>query len=178
MPIPRSPVPGLPHPDVEIVMGLFRASSAGDRTTHHDIAKAINVPITEMDVIYRRAYTARRRLYALEGISIVAVPGVGYYREHDSENLARVKGKERKSAHKKAGRVLQSLACIDPTNLNPQEQYEYFTEVTLAHVARRVTGHRSKQLTLAATKVAQKQLPMAQALDVLKGDKEDNGKAE
>ncbi len=173
MPPPSPPIPGLPHPDVEIVKGMFRALEPGQQVTYLDVAKALNIPEEEMHIVWRRATTARKQLARTEGISIDVVRGVGYVRETESQIQARIDGRESPGICRKAGRILRSLACIDISKLNETERQKYCVQTMVANVTRKANGSRAKQVLLAAAKVSQNQLPMSQALEVLKNGKDE-----
>ena len=173
MPSPKPPISGLPHPDVEIVQGVFRNLTVGETITHEEVAKAIGMNADkDEEIVRRRATTARKRLCTNEGINIDAVRTLGYIRETDTQTLARVKGRDRRGVRRKARRMIKALECIEPGELNESQRQDYCAERMLAHVTYQANGPRAKQVMLAAAKVSQNQLPMSQALEVLKNGKD------
>ncbi len=161
-----TPVPGQPHPDVEIVKGLLRPLVDGSTISKTAVSAALGNPPD--DVLYRRVKTARDQLRRDEGIDIVAVRGEGYHRQLGVETLARHQGAERLGMHRKARKAGQSLATVDATQLSEDKRFEYFAARTINNAVYNATSHASKVKMISAVAVSNAELPMAKALEVLK----------
>lgn len=166
--LPKRPVPGLPHPDVAIVEGVFRDMKPGETVTFDDVAKAINVPIEDLHIVKSRAKRARDRLARLEEINVTSAHAVGYYRETSADTLERTKGRERPSIRRKARKVTYALNGVDTAELDETQRQEYCAERVIAHMTYKANCATSKRVLLAVAKTSQNQLPMAVALEILK----------
>lgn len=168
MAIPHMPVRGQPHPDVFIIEGVLRNLQPGDSVPKQDLAAAIGMTLDDWKIVHRRVSRAKHRLRAREDINISAVPGVGYFRELPGQTVARVAEKERKSIRRKAHHSLQALRGVEVAALTSEQQHTYHATATIFGMTHRLNHESARQKVLAAVKVSRKQLPMADALEVLK----------
>ena len=162
---PSPPVPGQPHPDVALVVSLFREMNPGDTVKYSRVAAAIAT--ADPAIIRRRSVAARRQLVQ-DGFDIVAVPAVGVHRNTAAETLARHEGRERRGIQRKAGKAAKALGTIDVAELSPDERFAFYAARTITNVIYAASGKTAGQKVLAAVKATEALLPMAKALEILR----------
>jgi hypothetical protein len=164
---PVPPVPGQPHPDVELIETELERLAPGEMVPYDPFEALLGYSVRR-GVGYARMCTARRRLLS-KGINIVVVRGEGLMRQTDAQTVATEAGS--RALRRLARRRGRRLATVDPAKLDEAQRAQFFAERTINNVVYVASGRETQQRVLAAAKVSQSQLPMAKALEVLSNGK-------
>lgn len=159
------PVPGQPHPDVAILVGAIRMLKMGENLTFEQAAGAISCDNPE--IVRRRMFAARRIALRDYGINIVAMHGIGWHRETDSETVARASGRSIRGLHRRCRKIGNEIAAVEVAPLDEQQRTEYFATRTINNLVFQATTFKTRERALAAAKTAQAITPMAEALKLM-----------
>jgi hypothetical protein len=164
----HKPIPGQPHPDVFVLEEVFRKLGLGETVSKEALAEALGLTVEDWPIVYRRADRAIKRLRLHDEINIVAVRGGGYCRELDGPSVVRVDQAMRPGIRRRARTAMLTLRNVDQSKLSAEERHLLHANGTIMGLICQAGREPARQRALAAVKVAQKQLPMASAIEVLK----------
>lgn len=169
---PTPPIPGQPHPDVEIIKATLRELKPGEMIPPAAAAKAINATPAD-PAFWRRSTTARHQLER-EGVVIVCATGQGFVRELPDQTLARVQGRETKTIRRRAGRNETQLRSINPADLPADQRPELYAMATIQRSVKTIVSKPAREKLLAAAKTVTAELTVSKALEVLREREQDN----
>ena len=156
---------GQPHPDVAIVRHVLEQLSPGESVPYETVAKALGLS-ADSPTVKRRATAARKHLRK-NGV-VIECGAACYVRLDDAAILDRHSGRERHGLNRKARTAGERLSAIDVATLDENRRREFFAERTINNLVYTATGHTARKKMLAAATISQAEIPMAQALEVLK----------
>ena len=163
--MPTPPVPGQPHPDVEIMKNVLQEILPGDKLSYEEAAKALQ--LMPDDPVFRRRADAARKQLERERIVISCVSGFGYLRELPNQTKSRVAGRETRTIQRKARRNVVQLTSINPVKIPENERAELYGLLTVNRAVQVVTSKPSRVKLTAACSAMAAELETSKTLEIL-----------